>query len=215
MAAEARVSLALILHVYEYDWDGAEKEFKRAIELNPGYAMAHDRYALFLMRVGRFDEGIAEMKRALELDPLSLSTHRIAGYVFCIARKPDQAIDIAQRALELDPNYSGAHAVLGYAYVQNSMYEEAIKEFRNIDEAKQALENLMERSKREYVPPWWIAWLSFLAEGTDQGFDWLEKAYEEHDNWLCQLKVDPLFELLDLRSDPRYIALLKKINLEP
>jgi TolB-like protein/Tfp pilus assembly protein PilF/pimeloyl-ACP methyl ester carboxylesterase/predicted Ser/Thr protein kinase len=239
-AAEAQVSLALILHVYEYDWDGAEKEFKRAIELNPGYAMAHDRYALFLLRVARFDEGIAEMKRALELDPLSLQIHRDAGFLFCFARKPDQAMDIARRLLELDPNYSGAHGLLGYAHFLNSMYEEAIEELRKekevpggmaprvdaalgaidaltgkTDEAEQVLENLIKRSKKEYIPPSFIAGLSFVVEGTDQGFDWLDKAYEEHDNWLCHLKVDPLFELLDLRSDPRYIALLKKINLEP
>jgi TolB-like protein/pimeloyl-ACP methyl ester carboxylesterase/Tfp pilus assembly protein PilF/predicted Ser/Thr protein kinase len=237
-SAEARVSLGLILQMYEYDWDGAEKEYKKAIELNPGYAMAYDRYALLLLRMCRYDEGIVEIKRALELDPLSLQIHRDATYVFCLARKPDQAIEIARRAIELDPYYSGAHAMLGFAYLQNSMYEEAKTELRkemevsggldpiaetllgmidastgNIDEAKQVLENLIERSRREYIPPYFIARLSFVVEGTDQGFDWLEKAYEEHDNFLCHLKVDPFFERLGICSDPRYIEMLRRIGL--
>jgi len=126
---KAHASLANIKND-NWDWEGAEKEYKRAIELDPGYATAHHWYALYLMYMARFDEAIEEIKRALELDPFSLVINRNVGQVYCYARQYGQAIEALKRTIEMDPNFAYAHSVLGMAYSQKSMYEEALAEFQ-------------------------------------------------------------------------------------
>jgi TolB-like protein/Tfp pilus assembly protein PilF len=237
--AEAHTSMALIKSYYDRDQESGEREHKRAIELNPGDAFSHQYYAIFLMQMGRHDEAINEAERALELDPLSLFTNLDAGVVFCYANKPDRAIDVLRRILEMDPNYSLAHFYLRLAYWLKSKYEEATAEFQREmegssgveqiaqtmvgvicaltgkrDESMQIREGLLERSSREYIQAFLPALLSFALGETDRGFEWLDKAYEEHDIHLSFLKVFPLFDILDVRSDPRYIAMLKKIGLD-
>jgi TolB-like protein/Tfp pilus assembly protein PilF len=237
--AAAHMSMAEIKSLYDWDREGGEEEYKRAIELNPGDAFSHHRYALLLMYMGRHKEAINEAERALELDPLSLPCNRDAGVVFYHANEPDRAINILRRALEMDPNIGGAHLFIGLAYGLQQRHEEAIFEFQTEvecprglvtaaqtmlgiayaargrrDESLQIYEDLMEHSRREYVPAFLPALLSFALGETDRGFEWLEKAYEEHDLYLSFLKPLPLFDILDLRPDPRYIAMLKKIGLD-
>jgi tetratricopeptide (TPR) repeat protein len=123
---EAHTTLAGIKFLVEWDWPGAEKGYRRAIELDPGSATAHQRYSLFLMSVGRTEEALTEIKRALELDPVSISVNSSLGWRLSRARRHDQAIEQLRKTLEMDPNYGGAYLYLGEAYVQKGMYAEAI-----------------------------------------------------------------------------------------
>ena len=239
MLAEAHASLAQLKGSYDWDWEGCEKEFKRAIELSPSYVDTYMWYSNYLLVMGRFDEAIMQAEKSLDLDPLSLAANRNLGSVYTAGGRYDRAIEVLQKTIEMEPGFPRAHLFLGMAYAQKSMYEEAIAEFekeREIsaghdpmaesaaagayalfgkrDEAYRMLDNLIERSKEAYVPSSFIARLKFALGETDKGFELLEQAYEERDNWLTVLKMDSLFEIFDLRSDPRYIAMLKKIGLD-
>ena len=177
--------------------------------------------------MARFDEAIEEIKRALELDPLSLVINRNVGQVCFFARQYDDAIEALKRIIEMDPNFPYAHFFLGAAYSQKSMYEEALAEFQkesNIawtaityvrmgkrGEAQNMLEELLVQSKKEYVSPFNIAVVYFVLGENDQGFKWLEKAYEERIGERL-LKISPALD--SVRSDPRYKALLKKVGLD-
>ncbi|NIM59425.1 MAG: protein kinase, partial [Candidatus Aminicenantes bacterium] len=178
--AEAHTSLAAIKRNL-WDWDGSEEEFKRAIDLNPGYATAHHWYAYNLMLVGRHDESIAEIKIAQELDPHSLIINANVGFILYHARKYDQAIEHYKSRLVLDPSFDVLHMYLGLAYIQMGKYEEAIAEFQEaltlskeflvarawlghahaasgqIEKAMQVIDELKELSKNEYVSPYYIA----------------------------------------------------------
>jgi serine/threonine-protein kinase len=237
---EAYASLALIKLDYDWDWAGAEKQFKQAIELNPGYATAHHWYAIYLLYMARFDEAIREIKTAQELDPLSLVINRVVGRVFYFARQYDQAIDALLKTIEMEPNCSWVHFHLGIVYLQKSMYEEALAEFHKEKgfprggevgdiiilsylglvhakmgkrgEAQEALDELLKKSKKACVSPCVLALIHFALGKNDQGFEWLEKAYDDHDLSLHGIKVEPAFD--SVRSDPRFKALLKKMGLE-
>jgi len=237
---EAYASLALIKLDYDWDWAGAEKQFKQAIELNPGYATAHHWYAIHLMYRARFDEAIKEIKTAQELDPLSLVINRVVGRVFYFARRWDQAIDALLKTIEMEPNCSWVHLHLGLVYLEKLMYKEALAEFHKEKElsrggdvgdiillsclglvhakmgkrgeAEEALDELIKRSKQAHVSPVGLALIYFALGKNDQGFEWLEKAYDDHDLGLRLIKVEPAFD--SVRSDPRFAALLKKMGLE-
>jgi tetratricopeptide (TPR) repeat protein len=232
--AEAHASLGFIRTIYDWDWPGAEKEFQRAIELNPNYAIAHRWYSLALEFTGRLEEAIAEDKRALELDPLSLPINAYTGLTFYDVRQFDQAIEQEHKALELDPNFILAHDFLGLAYVQKSMRKEGIAEFEKAlviapgdalslgelgnayalggkrAEAQKALDQLNELSKQRYVPAMARVVVDVGLGEKDKAFEWLEKAYEER--FVIQIKVDPQFD--PLRSDPRFTDLLRRMNLQ-
>jgi serine/threonine protein kinase/Tfp pilus assembly protein PilF len=231
--AEAYTSLAMVKDSLEWDWVGAERDYKRAIELNPSYATAHHWYAFHLTGLGRHDEAIAEIKIAQELDPLSLIISRNLGMFFYYARQYDKAIEAFQRTIDMDPSFSEAHFGLGVAYFQKSMYEEALAEFQKEisqtgigitaigityakmgrrDEAQQVLDDLINRSKEEWVSPIGMARLYFALGENDQGFKWLDKAYEDLDSALWNIKVSPVYD--SVRSDPRFKAILKKMGLE-
>jgi len=234
--AEAHTSLAQ-LRFREWDWEGAEKESKRAIQLNPGYATAHHWYALQLMYMARFDEAIAEMKKAQESDPLSLVISRNAALVFYFGRDYDRALEELKKTLEMDPSFSLTRAWLAHVYLQKGLYKEALREFQKENvppegldpslevgkgityvkmgkrsKARKVLDGLLERAKEAYVPPILLADLHFALGENDQGFKWLNKGYEERDSTLLEIKVDPGFD--SVRSDPRFKALLKKVGLE-
>ena len=230
---EAYTSLAAVKEGFGWDWLGAESDYKRAIELNPGYSTAHHWYAYHLTELGRHDEAIAEIKIAQELDPLSLIISTNLGTFFLYARQYDKAIEAFQRTIDMDPNFSSVHVNLGMAYLQKSMYEEALAEFQKEvsqsgigitaigityakmgrrDEAKQLLDDLVNRSKQEYVSPVGMARLYFALGENDQGFKWLDKAYEDLDSGLWNIKVNQLYD--SVRSDPRFKAILKKMGLE-
>jgi tetratricopeptide (TPR) repeat protein len=226
--AEAHASLAAILGNFDWEWEGAEKEYKRAIELNPGYATAHHWYAFHLKYMARHEEAIAEIKLAQELDPLSLRINENVGYLLYFARRYDEAIDALKKANEMDPNKSAGRRYLINVYLEKSMYDEALKlypeknnqyslgltyaKMGKINEARQVLDYWIKRSKQEYVSSYNFARFYFALGENDQGFIWLDKAYEEHDSWMCDLKVEPLLD--SVRSDPRFKALLRKMNLE-
>jgi len=234
--AEAHTSLAQ-LRFREWDWEGAEKESKRAIQLNPGYATAHHWYAFNLMYMARFDEAIEEIKRAQELDPLSLVISRNAALVFYFARDYNRALEELKKTQEMDLSFSLTHTWLAYVYLQKGMYKEALREVQKESdihrllnpqveaakgrayarmgkrgEARKILDDLLERAKKAYVPPILLADLHFALGEKDQGFKWLNKGYEERDSTVLEIKVDPGFD--SVRSDPRFITLLKKIGLE-
>ncbi len=235
--AEAHVSLANARFLYDWDWAGAEDEFKRAIAINPGYSDAHQMYGYYLSSKGRSDEALREMQRAQELDPLSLPKITAVGEVLYMARRYDEAIAAYGKTLEMDPNNGFAYWALGRAYLEKGMYAEAIAAFQKAitlsgdspdesaslgcayalsgrkAEARKIIGDLREQSKKRYIAPSVIAAIYAALGEKDEGFVWLDKAYEEHDFILVLLKVEPMFE--KLRSDPRFTVLLKRVGLEP
>jgi serine/threonine protein kinase/tetratricopeptide (TPR) repeat protein len=226
--AEAYNSLAAIMADYDWDWEGAERENKRAIELNPGYAPAHHWYAFLLSYMARHDEAVAEIKLAQELDPLSLRINVNVGLLLYLARKYDEAVEVLKKANEMDPNKSAGRGYLRWVYWEKSMYDEALKLFPEKnnqydlgitytlmgkrDKANQVLDYWIKQSKQEYVSSYSFALFYFALGENNQGFKWLDNAYEEREVWMCYLKVDP--KLDSVRSDPRFKELLKKMNLE-
>jgi adenylate cyclase len=233
--AEPHVSLAHVKYYYDHDFATAEREYKRAIELNPSYPTAPQWYAVYLMSVGRFDEALAQNRRAQELDPLSLPINMTLGWILLTARKPDQSVDQLRKTLEMDPNFVLAHHRLGLAYEEQGKYDEAITEFRQVvnltsgsplgtaalaracalagqrAEAQKIVAQLQEQSKTRFVTPSSIAVIYSALGDKDQAFAWLEKAYQVHDGILVRLKVDPRFD--SLRSDPRFADLVRRVGL--
>jgi tetratricopeptide (TPR) repeat protein len=234
--AEAHVSLANARFLYDWDWAGAEDEFKRAIAINPGYSDAHQMYGYFVSSKGRSDEALSEMQRAQVLDPISLPKVTAVGEALFDARRYDEAIAAFQKALEMDPNSGFAYWALGRTYTEKGLYAEAITAFlKSIplsgdspdelaslgcvyarsgkrDEARKIVEDLKEKAKKRYIAPSVIAELYVALGEKDQAFAWLDKAYEDHDFLLVLLKIQSTFD--NLRSDPRFTVLLKRIGLE-
>jgi TolB-like protein/DNA-binding winged helix-turn-helix (wHTH) protein len=235
--AEAHAPLGAARYEYDWDWVGAESEFKRAIELNPGYAAAHQWYAEYLSYMGRHNEAIAEIKRARELDPLSLIINAVGGLVSFFARRYDEAIAQCRRTLELNAGFSPARDYLCRAYEQEKLYDEAISECQKgivlgegdpgcsgslarvyaaagkRPEALKIISNLRELSKQKYVSPYQIAHIYTALGDFDQAFAWLEKAYAARSMALIELKVDPRLD--PLRSDPRFQDVLRRMNFPP
>jgi serine/threonine protein kinase/TolB-like protein/Flp pilus assembly protein TadD len=236
--AEAHTSLAYVKMNYDWDWVGAGKEYRRAIELNPGYTKAHSLYAWYLAAQGRFGEAIAEMKRALELDPLSLYDNTNLGWHLRMARRYDEAIEQLRMTLDMDPTFAQGRLDLGQVYEQKKMYEQAIVEFRKAitlyggsapstaalghayavagkrDEAEKVLSELKALSKQKYVSSFDVAVIYTGLGEKEQAFAWLEKAYKQRDGWLAgRLKVDPRLD--SLRSDLRFADLLRRVGLPP
>jgi serine/threonine-protein kinase len=233
---EAYASLGFISTCYDWEWLAAEREFKRAIELNSNYAPAHQWYALNLVATGRFDEAINEVKRAQELDPLSLIVNTAVGFILTFARQYDEAIEQYRKILEMDPEYLMACIMLGGTYGYKEMWEEGIVEGQKSvsiagdmpyalwflgwtyassgqkDEALKVLNRLNELSKEMYVSPESRAWIYLGLDDMDQAFEHLEKAYLERVPGLIYLNVFPTYD--KIRSDPRFNALLMKMNLE-
>ena len=234
---EAHNSLAAIKLLYEWDWQAAEKEFKRAIALNPKFNTAHEWYAIYLSITNKIDEAIAEMKRAAELEPHSTSPHIGIGRHLYFAKKFDASKEHLQYAIKLDPNSFYAHAHLGQTYIMKSMYPEAITHFKTAvmltgekapgmlsglgyayavsgkqKEAQKILNELIERSNQSYVPPIYIAGIYVALEDNDRAFEWLEKAYLYRSELLIYLNIEPMFD--PIRDDPRFDDLVKKVGLK-
>jgi tetratricopeptide (TPR) repeat protein len=234
--AEAHVPLGYVKLFYEWDWRGAEREFKRAIELNPNYATAYQFYGLLLKGVGRPEEGLVQNRKAQELDPLTLTINYALGSTFYSMRQHDQAIEQFRRALDLEPNFAFACVGLARAYEAKGMYAEAIAEFQKAvglferepfalhglghayavsgkrSEARKVLEELHQLRKQRYVSAYWIAVVYAGLGENDQAWEWFERAYEERATFLSHdFKTDPRLD--GLRSDPRYQDLLKRMGL--
>jgi serine/threonine-protein kinase len=236
--AEAHASLGLIRSEYEWDWAGGETELKRAIELNPAYASAHQWYGALLGYLGRFEEAIEEGEKAVELDPLSLIIRLDFSQTLGLSGRVDEAMQVAQRIVEMDPNFPYAHFSLGMGHFGRSRYEEALAEFSKEqevftglkvmvkqwagiayarmgqkDKTKQVLDELLEESSQGvYIPSSSIARLFAELGENDRAIQWLERAYEDHDMWLRYIGVVPIPEAF--RSDPRFKAFLEKMGLD-
>jgi TolB-like protein/Tfp pilus assembly protein PilF len=232
--AEAFTSLAFVRFRFDWAWQDAEREFERAIELNPRYVTAHHWYALFLAAMGRYDEAIREIKEARTLDPLALTVSTAEGRIFHFARQYDRAIEQFRKVLELDLNFIPAHFDLGASYEQKSMFQEALKEFEtcvNLSrgrsiyraavaevygrlgrraEALKILDDLREASEKQYLSPNDRALVYAGLGEWDQAFAWLEQVYEQRDASLAWVKVAP--ESDALRSDRRFADLLRRMN---
>lgn len=231
--AEARTSLAFIKH--RWDWAGgdAEAEFQLAIKSKPTYAPAHQWYSSYLVAMGRFDEAIYEARRAEQLEPLSFISNSHLGWILYLAGRYDEAIEHCKRLLEVDPNFFPARRYLGLAYEQKGMNAQAIAQFEQgvklsgsplmisllghayavsgrKPEARRILAEL-DQQKRRYVSPYTIATIYAGLGEKDQAFKWLEKAFDDRDIWLMNLKVDPV--LNNLRLDKRFTDLLKRMGL--
>jgi TolB-like protein/Tfp pilus assembly protein PilF len=231
---EAHTVLAGVRYGLDRDWQGAEREFKLALELSPGYATAHTRYAVFLMRMGRTAEGLAEVHRAQSLDPLSPGGFSGLGWQLLSARRYEEAIEQFQNSLEMDPNLGLVHMHLGRAYQGKGETGKAINELRKAADliagtvelatlahayargsymlqAQRILKDLEGRSVRAYVPPYDMAIVYAGLGNKDRAFEWLAKSCKEQDVELVALNADP--ELDNLHSDPRFEDLLHCVGL--
>jgi serine/threonine-protein kinase len=234
--AEAHVGLANILWQYDWDWPAAEREFKRAIELNPNAADSHIWYGFYLAVTGRFDESVAEEKRSQELDPLEVFAFVQMSVTLQFARRYDQAADQARQAIKMDPNFWLPHVILGRAYEQKGRLPEAIAEYekaRQIDantpeilmdlgrayavagkraEAERILAELKARTKTGYVSPFHIAMVYIGLGDKDQALAALEEAYQARSWYMTWLKVAPEFD--SIRSDPRFANLAQRVGFK-
>jgi TolB-like protein/Tfp pilus assembly protein PilF/predicted Ser/Thr protein kinase len=232
--AEAHVELGNVASWYDYDWPLAEREFKRALELSPNYAAAHEFYSIFLMMVGRIDEGLEEARRAEALDSVSAEISYILGFELYLARRYDEAVAQLRKSLDLDSSYWPAEYPLAQALEQQGRFAEAIatlKIARAIEdsslvlnaelvrayalsgrqaEAQQALEGLLSRSKHSYVSGYILATVYAALGDKSQAFAHLQQAYLQRSFFLALIKVDP--EVDSLRPDPRFQDLLLRMN---
>jgi TolB-like protein/Tfp pilus assembly protein PilF len=231
--SEAHASLAYALHVYDLDFDGSNREFQRAIELNPNYATAHHWYGIeLLVSLGRFDEAIREVKRGLELDSLSLPINGGLGRTYYFARRYDEAIEQLRKTSEMDPGFNYALWNLGSALAVKGAIGAAIEEYQkaralnddrvlgllghayassgNKMEAEKILNQLKELSKERYVSAYSLA-LVYLGLGNkEEALRWLEEGYQDRaGNDLVYLRVEPLLD--PLRGDPRFEELVTKV----
>ncbi|HEY0322219.1 MAG TPA: protein kinase [Pyrinomonadaceae bacterium] len=235
--AEGHTSLAFVKMAYAWDWASADREFRRAIELNPNYATAHQWYASYLVMMGRFDDSIREIKRAQELDPLSRIINANLGLHYYYARKFDESIQQLKKTISLDESFFVAHQYLGRTYIQKGMHKEAIAELERARElsgnapevvaslghayavagrtgdAQKVLADLDELARERYVLPYFRAAVYTGLGDKDQAFAWLERAYEERHPGLVLVNIDPRFDTL--RSDPRFTDLIRRLGVAP
>jgi TolB-like protein/DNA-binding winged helix-turn-helix (wHTH) protein/Tfp pilus assembly protein PilF len=232
--AESQTSMATVRLNYDWDWAGAERGFRRAIELNPAYATAHQRYSLYLIAMDRKDESIAEMQRAVSLEPLSVSMNFSLGWRLYMARRYDEAIQQLRTAIAMDPSLALAHMVLGQAYEQKSAIPQAEVELNQAvklthrsapmiaalahlyavsgrqDRARGLLKELTYPTRREYVSPFYIALIYVGLNEHAESLQWIQKAIDDRSNPCIFLRVDPDFD--NLRNDTRFKALLKRFG---
>ncbi len=235
--AEAHATLADIRLHYDFDWKGAEDGFRRAIELNPNYSVAHHWYGVLLAISGRSAESEVELKHALQLDPVSLAVACDMSLHALYARNFDRAIEQGQKCLELDPSYHMGHVWLGRGYLEKGKYPEAIAEFKKATAlqpanllalsfigntyarsgqpalARKVIRELAALSRKRYVAPTLTAMIYAGLGENDRVFEWADRAVQEHDPLLTRLKIDPIVD--PIRSDPRYPALLRRVGLQP
>jgi DNA-binding winged helix-turn-helix (wHTH) protein/tetratricopeptide (TPR) repeat protein len=235
--AEAHCTLAYVKACYDWDWQGAERGFKRTLSLNPNYATGHIWYSDYLSAIGRFEEALNEVRRALELDPLSLINNLNLALPHYFARQYDSAIEQILKALELDPYSALGHWSLGQAYRQSGKHEEALGELHKAtelsggsplvlaalghtyavagqpQEAHKIIAQLQACAHRRYVSPYEIAVIFAGLGEPERAFEWLDRACEEHAGRLFFLRVDPYWD--NLREYRRFTSLLQQVGLKP
>lgn len=236
LLSEGHTSLGMTLFWGEWDWSGAEAQFKRAIELNPNDVNAHIFYAHLLSNTGRHAEALAEATIARELDPLFPFVGALEGQFLFHAGQTDEAIARLQKTFDLAPNFWMPHIFASNAFIQKGMYREAIaqarmaREFSPVQtnshvmesyalaksgkrlEAQALLDELLKLSTERFVPPTHIAAIFNGLGESDKSFEWLERGFEQRDPKMAFLKVDPKWN--NLRSDPRFADLMRKMNFE-
>jgi tetratricopeptide (TPR) repeat protein len=237
LLAQAHTALATVNLTFDWDWQAAEKEFKRAIEINPSDSDAHYNYAYYFAFMGQFDQAMAEIRKAQELDPVSLVKLTGVAQILLLGRQYDEALEECREVLEMDPNLGFAHWLLGLAYMYKGAYEPAILALlKSIPlsadspdepaslahayalsgkrmEALKILEELKQQSKRKYISPGTMAYVCGALGEKDEAFALLDKAYDERDNLVVVLKVEPMYD--PLRSDPRFANLLRRVGFPP
>lgn len=237
--AEAHAALAYAVFFADWDWPTAEREFKRAIELNPNSALSHDRYGIYLETRGRFNESIAQAQRAQELDPLSAEIASTLGFIYLDTRRYDESIAQFQKALDLSPNTAVIRASLAWAYAMNRMYPQALAEYDKIADQEKVVvaennyvagglgwvyavsgrradalkiaQQFRDLSSHAYVDFYAVAQIYAGLGDKDEVFQLLEKAYQQHSPTMCFLGVDWFW--YGMRSDPRYADLLRRMGL--
>jgi eukaryotic-like serine/threonine-protein kinase len=234
--AEAHTSLAFVRFGYDWDWAEAERGFKQAIQLNPGYANVHNFYAVMLSALGRFDDAFVHINNAHELDPLSLPINTSRGWLLYLARRYDEAIEQYWKAIDLDQGFPLAHRRLAQTYEQTQRYSEADAEYRKAialsgediellsarshfyavvgetNKATQILTQLQSQADSRYIPAYLIARIYLGLGDIDAMFDLLEKACDERYGYLAYLEVEPIFD--GVRADPRYEKLIRRVGLK-
>ena len=232
--AGAHTALAFVELTYDWNWTGAEKEYKRAIELNPNYAAAHARYARELVVLGRREEALVEARRAVDIEPFSFYTD-YPVWVFILARRYDLALERTLETVQARPNWVWGHYALAQIYEQTGKTDDAVQEFLKVDELfgtdpewigplKEAfarsgargywirtLERYRKSAKSRYVSPGMVAAVCARVGDKQCAFEWLEKGFEERDDLLINLKVEPIFDRL--HSDPRFQHMVRRVGL--
>jgi eukaryotic-like serine/threonine-protein kinase len=235
--AEAHASLAWTLFIYDWDWEGAEREFRRAIELEPRYATAHQWFAFLLVSQGKHGEALLEGHTALELDAGSVSIRRGVGWLYYYARRYDQARYHLQRAIEMNPTAVESHRILGLTLAHQGQLAEAERVLRDAltlpvagaytaadlgwvlaaagrrAETEALLRELEAKAHQEYVSPVPFAMLHLALGDRQRALDWAERARAERRGWLAYLAVNPILD--PLRGEPRFQALLETMRLVP
>src|SRR5581483_3318233 len=233
--AEAHASLGLIAMNYDWDWSTSEREFKRALALDPDSTVAHQWYATYLTSQGRFDEAINQIERARQLDPLSIIINTDAGQILLFARRFKEAEEKLMETVRLDPRFGLAHLWLGTVYTEQKRYEDAMTELKIFNEIvgesnglgdmgyiyavtgkrKEAEEmlSLAEKNMNETMDPVSQMWIYIGLDRIDDAFACLERDYRSHATTLTSLKVNPRYD--SLRSDPRFADLMRRVHLAP
>ena len=233
--ADAHASLAWVLFIHDWDWGGAGREFRRAVELDPRCTVAHQWHAFLLAAQGRHEEALVEGHTALELDPASVSVRRSLGFLYYYARRYDRARYHITRAIELNPTAEESQRLLGFTLAQAGAFAEAERVLREAKElptagpyalgtlgyllaragksaeARALLAELEARAAREYVTPVAFSTLLIGLGEIPRALDWLEQAYAERRGWLCYLNVNPLMD--PLRGEPRFQTLVQRMRL--
>lgn len=233
--AEAHTPLAALLWLDDWEWDRAQTEFERSLELSPTYPTANHWYAEYLMTMGRHEEAMVRIKKSQDLDPLSLIISVAVGWALYFARRYDEAIEQLRRTVDLDPNYPVTYWILGVSLRKTGCYELAIKEGEKgvrlsggsplmraalahtlgaagrPKEALQILDELTELAKEKYVAPYFFAGIHIGLGESERAIEYLQKCYEEHSHWLIYLHLDPSMD--DLRDNPDFQALLRRVGL--
>ncbi|MEO5580052.1 MAG: tetratricopeptide repeat protein, partial [Gemmatimonadaceae bacterium] len=233
--AEAHASLAWSLFIYDWDWDGAMRQFRRAIEIDPRYATAHQWFGFLLASRGRMDEALVEGHTAQELDPASVSVRRSLGYVYLYARRYEQGSYHLTRAIAMNPTAEESYRVHGLILALDGQIAESERVLREALElagegtyskatlayalakggdtsyASEVLKELEERLKHDYVSPVELATVQIALGNGQAAIDWAERAYDERRGWLAYLAVHPVLD--PLRGEPRFNALMEKMGL--
>ena len=232
--ADAHASLGYFATFYAWDWGLARRELQRAVELNPNYSRAHLFSVYYFLSQGEWARAAGAAERALQLDPVSPLCRAAAAQVPWFERQYDDAVDQLRKALEVDPEHPALLWILGIMCIDSGHHEDGIAALKRAvvlspstqfsaslgyayalagrrAEALQILGELTSRSTREYVAPDALARICIGIGDTDRAFTWLDRGYEDHSGWMAYLAVDPSFDLL--RSDPRFLALLRRMNL--